>query len=121
MSPFLRFCLLGLLVAGLDEFITQGVLKNTYAGWILPTLIAFVPFLALVRLIGKILDKRLSEPESFLICYLTAGSIGLAVEWFLIGLSPWSKPDAPIHRHVPLSIWHVQFLGQRCDRTTFAP
>ena len=43
MKASTKFCLVGLLVAGLEEFITQGVLKNTYGGWFIPTLIAFIP------------------------------------------------------------------------------
>jgi hypothetical protein len=91
-----RYCPLGLLIAGLEEFITQGVLKNTYGGWILPTLVAFVPLLILVRVIGVFLHRVLSEPGALLITYLVAGSIGLMVEWFLIGLTPWKDPDAPV-------------------------
>lgn len=92
----MRFCLLGLLVAGLEEFITQGVLKGTYGGWILPTLIAFVPFLLLLRATGAWLDRLLPQPASVLSYYLLAGSVGLLVEWFVIGLSPWRDPLAPI-------------------------
>src|SRR5262249_28345366 len=44
VQPAFRFYLLGLMIAGLEEFITQGVLKNNLSGWIIPTLIAFLPF-----------------------------------------------------------------------------
>ena len=37
-----RFLLLGLLVAGLEELITQGVLEGSLWGWIVPTLLAFL-------------------------------------------------------------------------------
>ena len=94
-KPASKFLLVGLLVAGLEEFITQGVLKNSYAGWILPTIVAFLPFLLIVRCVGEILMRRLSESGAILIYYLTAGGIGLLVEWFLIGLSPWRDPGAP--------------------------
>ena len=95
-KSFARFCCLGLLVAGLEEFITQGVLKRTYAGWILPTLIAFLPFLVIVRIAWTLLDRLLPEPASILGHYMIGGTLGLMVEWFLIGLSPWRDPQAPI-------------------------
>jgi len=93
LRPAFRFYLIGFTIAALEEFITQGVLKNTLGGWIIPTIIAFLPFLIIVRSIGQFLDRRLSEHRAVLSYHLIAGGIGLAVEWFLIGLSPWSKPD----------------------------
>jgi len=94
MQPAFKFYCIGLAVAGLEEFITQGVLKNNLGGWIIPTIIAFLPFLIIVRVAGKFLDARFSEQKAALIYYLISGGIGLAVEWFLIGLSPWSNPSA---------------------------
>src|SRR5262249_40882248 len=94
MRPAFKFYLIGLAVAGLEEFITQGVLKNNLGGWILPTIIAFLPFLIIVRSAGTILNHRFPEPKAAFIYYLISGGLGLAVEWFLIGLSPWSKPNS---------------------------
>jgi hypothetical protein len=94
-KPSLRFYLIGLAVAALEEFITQGVLKQNYAGWIVPTIIAFVPFLLLVRYLGGLLDKHFAEPRAILIYYVAAGGIGLLFEWFVMGLTPWSNPSAP--------------------------
>ena len=51
-----KFYGIGLIVAGLEEFITQGVLKNNLGGWIIPTVIAFLPFLIIVRVVSKFLD-----------------------------------------------------------------
>jgi hypothetical protein len=39
-----RFYLVGLAVAFLEEFITQGILKRNLAGWIIPTFIAGLEF-----------------------------------------------------------------------------
>jgi hypothetical protein len=94
LKPKPRFYVVGLSVAFLEEFITQGVLKRSLVGWIIPAIIAFLPFLIVVRLLGKRLEKRLIEPKAVLAYYLTAGFIGLMIEWFLIGLSPWSNPAA---------------------------
>lgn len=94
MKSSLNFYWIGLLVAGLEEFITQGVLKRTYGGWILPTIIAFIPFLALIRGIGWLLARQLTEAGAVLIYYWAAGGLGLLLEWFLMGLSPWSQPNS---------------------------
>ena len=92
MPPTLKFVLLGLLVAGLEEFITQGVLKNSYGGWIIPTLIAFLPFLLVMLAVGWWLSRCFRESTAALIYYLVAGGIGLALEWFVMKLAPWRDP-----------------------------
>jgi len=94
MKPAFKFYGIGLIVASLEEFITQGVLKNNLGGWIIPTVIAFLPFLIIVRSVGKFLEQRLAEQKAVFIYYLISGGIGLSVEWFLIGLSPWKDPNA---------------------------
>lgn len=113
----LNFFGVGLLVAGLEEFITQGVLKKTYGGWIIPTIVAFVPFLAIVGLIGWFLSKRLSEAGASLIYYLSSGSIGLLAEWFLMGLSPWKDPNAPFLLMLGFQLGMFSFWGS----VAFAP
>ncbi len=111
MKPSLRFYFLGLAVAGLEEFITQGVLKQNYAGWIVPTIIAFLPFLIVVRFIGGFLDKRFAEPRAILIYYVAAGAIGLLFEWFVIGLAPWSNPRAPFLAMLVFQLGMFSFWG----------
>lgn len=109
LRPGFKFYLIGFTVAGLEEFITQGVLKNNLGGWIIPTIIAFVPFLIIVRTIGQFLDRRLSEQRAGFVYYLVAGGIGLAVEWFLIGLSPWSNPNGPYLAMLALQLGMFSF------------
>lgn len=111
MKHSVRFYLLGLLLAGAEEFVTQGVLKGTYGGWILPTVIAFLPFLLLLRFARALLDRLLPEPASVLSYYLLAGSAGLLVEWFVIGLSPWRDPLAPIPAVVAFHAGMFSFWG----------
>jgi hypothetical protein len=111
MKASLRFYGVGLLVAGLEEFITQGVLKHSYGGWIIPTIIAFLPFLVIVRLIGWILGRRLSEAGATLIYYWAAGAIGLLLEWFLMGLSPWKDPNAPFLAMLLFQLGMFSFWG----------
>jgi hypothetical protein len=93
MQPWYRFVLVGLLVAVLEEFITQGVLKDDFGGWIVPTLLAFTPFLIVVSAVARALDRSLGEPNAALVYYLVAGTIGLLFEWFAMGLGPWGTPS----------------------------
>lgn len=114
MQSTYKFFLIGLIVAGLEEFITQGVLKNNPTGWIASTIIAFLPFLIIVWLMGKFLTKKLPEPKAVFWYYILAGSIGLGVEWFLIGLTPWSAPHI---LQIPFQLGMFSFWGT----VAFAP
>jgi len=87
----IRFLTIGIIVASLEEFISQGVLKRTVFGWIIPALLAFIPFLVASAFIHRILRKKIGTRNRLeLSYYMISGGIGLTVEWFLIGLSPWS-------------------------------
>ena len=78
-------------IASAEEFISQGVLKHTLLGWIIPTLLAFTPFLIASAFIHRMLRRRVKTRNRLeLFYYVISGGIGLTVEWFLIGLSPWS-------------------------------
>ena len=101
-------------VAGLEEFITQGVLKNEWSAWIIPTLIAFFPFLILMRVIGKFLDRTFTEWKAALGYYAVAGGIGLFFEWFVMELNPWSDPNL---LQIPFQLGMFSFWGT----VAFAP
>jgi hypothetical protein len=60
----------GPAMAFLEEFITQGILKRNPAGWIIPAIIAFAPFLIVVRHIGKVLARRMIETKAVTAYYL---------------------------------------------------
>lgn len=108
-QPLSRFLFIGLLIAGLEEFITQGLLKGNVVGWIFPTLIAFVPFLVLTRVIAGALDRRLGgEAQGALAHYLVAGGLGLSFEWFVQGLSPWRDPNL---LQIPFQLGMFSFWG----------
>ena len=113
-QPAYKFFLVGMGVAGLEEFITQGVLKDNWGGWIIPTIIAFLPFLILLRVISTFLEKRVAEWKAVLGYYAVAGSIGLIFEWFVIGLNPWSDPNL---LQIPFQLGMFSFWGA----VAFAP
>ena len=90
-----KFFLYGLAIAGLEEFITQGVLKGSYFLWIF-TLIPFVVFLGIAGCIRAVLHRFARGWCGATLYYVITGGIGLAVEWFIIGLSPWSDRTSPL-------------------------
>jgi hypothetical protein len=96
MSPAFakKFFLYGLAIAALEEFITQGVLKESYFLWVF-TLIPFAVFLGIAGCAWAVLHRFVAEWLAVVLYYLAAGTMGLAVEWFLIGLSPWSDRTSP--------------------------
>jgi hypothetical protein len=89
-----RFFLYGLAIAALEEFITQGALRESYFLWIF-TLLPFAMFLAVAGCLWAVLHRLAAERLAVLLYYLAAGTIGLAVEWFLVGLAPWNDRDSP--------------------------
>jgi len=89
-----KFFLYGLAVAGLEEFITQGVLKGSYFSWVF-TLIPFVVFLGIAGCARAVLHKLVKGWRAAALYHAVTGGIGLAVEWFIIGLSPWSDRSSP--------------------------
>ncbi len=89
-----KFFLYGIAIAACEEFITQGVLKDSYFLWIF-TLIPFGVFLGIAGCMRAVLHKFTAGRRAAVLYYLAMGTIGLAVEWFLIGLSPWSDRTSP--------------------------
>jgi hypothetical protein len=89
-----KLFLYGLAIAALEEFITQGVLKQAYFAWIF-TLVPFAVFLGITGCLWAVLHRLAAERLAVVAYYLAAGSIGLAVEWYLIKLAPWSDTTSP--------------------------
>lgn len=111
-----KFFLYGIAIAGLEEFITQGVLKDSYFLWVF-TLLPFGVFLCVARCIGIALYEFMAPRHAAVLYYLAAGTIGLAVEWFLIGLSPWSDSTSPAALIVVFHAGMFSFWGT----VAFAP
>ena len=103
-----RFFLYGLAVAAIEEFITQGVLKESYVLWVF-TLIPFAVFLVIAGCVRAVLHRLTAGWIAALLYYLAAGTIGLAVEWFVIGLSPWSDRASP---------WPLLVVFRSCGRNS---
>ncbi len=95
MKKFLTFLAVGSFFATVEEFLTVVVLRQDVKSYVFTLLVLFPVFLTLVwfssRAIGWVARR---EPARELIHYFVYGFAGLLIEWFLIGLSPWSNPEA---------------------------
>jgi len=95
MKKFLTFIAIGSFFATVEEFLTVVVLKHDPGSYIFTLLILFPVFLAFVyftsRLIDHFIQGRTAQDLSH---YFIYGLVGLMIEWFLIGLAPWSDPSA---------------------------
>lgn len=95
MRRYLTFLGAGTFFSTVEEFLTIVILKRDIPSYLMTLLILFPAFLTLVFLSGRVIDRVLldspwREPTHFVV-YATAG---LMIEWFAIGLSPWSNPAA---------------------------
>lgn len=87
------FVLIGVLTAGVGELqfsvFVRGDWANLFGSMIFNALYLTGAYLA-TRLLFRALPRR----AAFLVSVALAAVCGLAVEWFLIGNSPWGNPDA---------------------------
>lgn len=121
------FFLYGLSISAAEEFLTQGLLRDAYVSWIF-TLIPFAIFLTLAYYLRKIIHRYKREWIAILLYYVTMGSVGIAVEWFIIGLAPWRDRTSPLMLvvlfHIGMfSFWGTVALGPHIlldDRVAFA-
>jgi hypothetical protein len=93
----LAFVAIGSCFATVEEFLTVVVLRHDVASYVFTLLVLFPAFLLFAAGTGRLIDRLVSraalrEPVHF----VTFGLVGLMIEWFLIGLTPWSNPAAPV-------------------------
>jgi hypothetical protein len=95
MRKFLKFMLIGSFFATVEEFLTVVIIRQDIASYLFTLLILFPAFLTFVWVTSPILGKLVArEPLKEITIFFVYGLIGLLIEWFLIGLSPWSDPNA---------------------------
>jgi hypothetical protein len=90
-----KFFLYGLSIAASEEFLTQGVLQGSYFLWVF-TLIPFALFLLAASCLRNTIHRRLTGWIAPAVYYVFTGALGLSVEWFIIGLSPWRDTTSPL-------------------------
>ncbi len=94
LKRYLKFLLAGSFFATVEEFLTVAVLKRDLGAYLFTLIVLFPAFLTLVYFSSRLLDRLArSEPARELIHFFY-GLFGLMLEWFAIGLSPWSDPNA---------------------------
>jgi hypothetical protein len=95
MKRYMKFLLVGSFFSGVEEFLTVAVLKGDLGAYLFTLIVLFPAFLTLVYFSSRLLDRLIRrEPVRDLVHFWVYGLLGLMLEWFVIGLSPWSDPDA---------------------------
>jgi hypothetical protein len=85
---------LGSLFATLGEFLFCVLVRQSLPEYLF-TLAAYPAILALAFLPMRWIELRMSTPlAADIAVYAFAGFTGLALEWFVIGNSPWANPQA---------------------------
>lgn len=94
MKPFLLTLVLGSLFATLGEFLFCVLVRQSVPDYLF-TLAAYPVILALAYGPLRWIERHLPGPLAADVgVYAFAGLAGLAIEWFIIGNSPWANPDA---------------------------
>lgn len=94
MKRFFAFIGIGSCFATVEEFLTVVVLRHDVASYLFTLIILFPAFLTLVWASSGLLDRLFGRARE-LAHLLVYGALGLVVvEWALIGLTPWSNPEA---------------------------
>jgi hypothetical protein len=94
LKTFLRFLAVGTVLSATEEFLTVVILRRDFGAWLFTLLVLFPAYLTIICLIGKALEYWYRGVVLERARFALPGVIGLAIEWFLIGLSPWSNPAA---------------------------
>jgi len=85
---------LGSLFATLGEFLFCVLVRQSVPDYLF-TLAAYPVILALAAPPTRWIERHMPTPLAADIgIYALAGFAGLAIEWFVIGNSPWANPDA---------------------------
>lgn len=95
MKNYLTFLMAGTFFSTVEEFLTIVVLKHDVPSYLMTLIILFPGFLTFVFLSGRIIDRvLLATPRRDATHFVVYATVGLLIEWFAIGLSPWSNPAA---------------------------
>ncbi len=94
MKRFLLTLVLGSLFATLGEFLFCVLVRQEMPDYLF-TLAAYPVILALTYIPLRWIERHMpSELSADMAVYAVAGLLGLAIEWFVIGNSPWANPEA---------------------------
>jgi len=95
VKRLLAFIAIGSFFATVEEFLTVVMIRRDLAGYVFTLFIVFPIFLIFVWSSSRLIDRLFHrEPAQELAHFFAYGFVGLMIEWFLIGLAPWSNPNA---------------------------
>ena len=95
MRAWLKFIAIGSIFATVEEFLTVALLKRDMGSYLFTLLVLFPIFLSVIFGAGRLLQRIIrTQAKSDLALFCLSGGAGLMIEWFLIGLSPWSNANA---------------------------
>jgi hypothetical protein len=95
MKRLARFVGVGSCFATVEEFLTVVVLRRDVSSYLFTLLVLFPVFLTFVWSSSRLIDRLVhGGPGRELVHFFAYGFLGLMMEWFLMGLAPWSNPGA---------------------------
>ena len=107
------FILLGLLLAVPGEILNQILARNDVRAFRI-TLTSYSILLFVGFFIGKGIGRLIKHrARAMMIYYLGFGSLGLAVEWLLLGNAPTVDPFQVITQPGMFTFWGTMLLGPR--------
>jgi hypothetical protein len=95
MSSLISFVAVGSATALIVEFFFNIAVTGDYGNFLF-TLVGYPAYLTLFFALQQVVLRRVARGEKalFVLTYLAGGVLGLAIEWFIIGNSPWGNPDS---------------------------
>lgn len=95
MKNLLKFVVVGSFFATVEEFLTVVVLRHDVGAYVFTLVILFPAYLILIWTLSRLLRWLIrNEATEAIAQWLLGGFLGLTLEWTLMGLAPWSNPDA---------------------------
>ena len=110
MKKLLIFVLLGLLFAAPGEVLNQILARHNVRAF-RSTMISYTVLLLIGYFVGKGISSVCKKSRSRLIYYLLFGSLGLLVEWFLLGNAPVLDPFQIITQPGMFTSWGTMLLA----------
>jgi membrane protein DedA with SNARE-associated domain len=94
MKKFAAYLFVGLLFFAVMEYMFSVIIRGDHSNF-LGSISFNAIYLTFVYFSSKAIDSIFEQWKiEDIIVYLVYGLIGLTIEWFLIGNSPWNNPDA---------------------------
>lgn len=94
MNRLLKFIIVGLVFAAVGEYLLSVIVRGDPIN-LLRASFYNILILIFVFYSSKLIDRNIkNERNANLIFFFVYGFMGLMVEWFVIGNSPWQNPSA---------------------------